>query len=111
VVELVGFAGFDDADIIDDLGEVREKLGKLCAAVAVFCEFEARAEDGGVGADEGVALVSVDGGGEGLALHFCELGFVVEEVELGGGACHEEVDHALGAGEEVGGFGKKCASR
>ena len=37
-----------------------------------------------------------------MAVEFGELGFMLEEVELGRAALHEEVDDAFGLGGEVG---------
>ena len=59
-------------------------------------------EDGGGGLNEGVALVADDGFGEGGAFEFGEVGFGVEEFELGGGTGHEEVDDGFGLGFDGG---------
>ena len=63
-----------------------------------------RAKDGGIGLDEGVALVADDGFGKGRAFEFGEVGFGVEEFELGGGSGHEEVNDGFGAGFDLRGF-------
>jgi hypothetical protein len=117
VVELVRLHRLDDADVVGDGGEMREDVGDLGATLAVPGEGEARAEHGGVGADEGVALAADDRWREGLALELGELRLVVEEVELAGGAGHEQVNDGLGlalvmrrfGGEDVSGSGS-CAS-
>ena len=61
-------------------------------------ELVARAEDGGVGADERVTLAVDDRGREGFAFQLGQLGLVVEELELRRCAGHEEVDDRLGFG-------------
>src|SRR5688572_19280653 len=60
-------------------------------------------EGGLVAGHAGEALAHADAGGEVLAVHVVQERLVVEEVELGGAAGHEEVDDALGARGEVGG--------
>jgi hypothetical protein len=102
VVELIGVDGLDEAELIHDLCQVRHHFRNLSAALAVLREFESRAEHGRVGADEGVALAHDDRGRNGLAFELGQLGLVVEEVELGRRAGHEQVDDALGLGRKMG---------
>jgi len=101
VIELVGVNRSDEGDVVDDLREVREHLGKFRAGLAVSGELEARAEHGGIGSDEGVALAADDGRREWFAFESGELGFVVEEFELAGGTGHEQVDDPLRLWREV----------
>lgn len=92
VVELVGGAGFDDAEVVGDGPEGGEGRAEGGAAVAILIELELWSENGGVGLDEGVSLIADDGLGERGAFQFGEVGFGVEEFKLGWGAGHEEVD-------------------
>ena len=57
-------------------------------------ELEPRAEHGGVGADEGVALAADDLRRHRLAFELGQLRLVVEQVELAGRPGHEQVDDA-----------------
>ena len=68
VIELVGVHRLDDADVVDDLRQVRQHLGQFRAALAVAGEFEARTKHGRVGADEGIALPADDFRRDRLAL-------------------------------------------
>ena len=72
----------DEADVVDDLRQVRQHLGQLRAALAVLRELEPRPEHGRVGADEGVALAADDRRRERLAFELRQLRLVVEQVEL-----------------------------
>lgn len=38
---------------------------------------------------------------DGFAIQFGELGFVFEEIELGGATCHEQKDHIFGFGGKM----------
>ena len=111
VIDLVGVEGFDDAEVVGDGGEVGQQFGHPGAALAVLFEFEGGALEGGFGADEGEAFAFEEFGGAGLAAAFDELGFVVEEIELRGGADHVEVDDVLGLGGEVGVAGEGDVGR
>ena len=95
VVELVGVDRLDDGDLVDHLGQVRQHLRELGAALAVPGELEARTEHGRVRADKRIPLTADDRGRERFAFELgqCRLG--VEEVELAGCAGHEQVDDAL----------------
>ena len=48
VIELVGFDGANDADVVDDFGKVREGLGEFGAGLAMPRELELGAEHRGV---------------------------------------------------------------
>jgi cysteinyl-tRNA synthetase len=69
-------------------------------AVAVLFELEGGALEGGLGADEGEAFAFEEFGGAGLAAAFDQLGFVVEEIDVGRRAVLEKVDDAFGLGGE-----------
>ena len=101
MVELVGVDRLDEADVIDHVRQVRQHLRQFRSALSVFGELEARPEDGGVGADEGVALAADDRGRQRLAFELRQLRLVIEQIELAGGAGHEQVNDALGLRREV----------
>ena len=98
VVEEVGLAGFDEAEVVGDRGSMREHIAHPRAALAVLLELLIVAEqvDSVARAHEREALAFDEAGGDGLAVEFVELGLVVEELELTRAAGHEEVDDALG---------------
>ncbi len=100
VVELVGVDGADKADIVGDGGEPGEGFGEFHAGLSMGGEFELGAHHGGIGADEGEALAVSDGWGQGFAVHAGEGGLGVKEVEMAGGAGHEEVDDGFGLAAE-----------
>ena len=96
MVEVVGMHGFDDGQVVRNLGEKGEPIGKLGPGLSVLGEGKAWAEDRGIRLDESIALALDHRGRDGLALDFLELGLVVEELELAGKAGHEQIDHPLG---------------
>ena len=61
VVELVGGAGLDDAELVGDGSKWSEWRAEGGLGFAVLFEFELRAEDGCVGLNEGIPLVADDG--------------------------------------------------
>jgi hypothetical protein len=93
--ELIADAGAhraDQADVIDDLGEMRKKLAQLHPAFAVLREFPRRSEDLRRGLGE---VVVFDLAGEVLAVVLRQHRLRIEEVHLRGTAHHEERDHRL----------------
>ena len=107
MVELVGVHRLDDGDLVDHLGQVRQHLRELGAALAVPGELEPRTEHGRVGPDKRIALTADDRGRERFAFELGQRGLGVEEIELAGCAGHEQVDHALRLGCEVRRFGRQ----
>jgi len=49
MIEGLGVHGFDDGDVIRDLGEMREEFRKFCAGLAVPGKLKLWAEQGGLG--------------------------------------------------------------
>ncbi len=100
VVDGGGGGGFNEGEVVGNGAEVGEDFGEVHAALAMWVEFEHGGGDEFVFAlgHSGDALALGDGVGEGFFEAFVEVGFVVEEVELGGGAGHEEEDDAFGFG-------------
>lgn len=110
MIELGGAAGFDDRNVIRHGCQMGQHFGQFLSALAVFGEFEARAEDCGVRADESVALTADDGGRDGFALEFGECRLIVEKLQLRRGAGHEEMDDCFGFGRGMGeGEGSRAA--
>ena len=107
MIEEVGFAGGDDADVVDDGGGVGKEIADPGAGLAILFEGAAGSEEVAAMAavHEGEALAGGVAFGDGFAVEFGELGFVFEEIELGGATSHEEEDDVFGLGGEVGLFG------
>ena len=101
MVELISVHRPDEADVIDHFREVRKDFRQLGPALPVPGEFEARAEGGGVGADERVPLSADDFRRNRLPLEFRQRRLVIEEIEMARGARHEEMDDGPGSGSVV----------
>jgi hypothetical protein len=99
VIELLGVEGFDEAELIGHSLEVGEKVGKFDAGVPTFFEgvfvVLGSAEEVGLFADEGELFAFKKFVGAELSAAFLEFGFEIEEVEVGGGSDHVDVDDAL----------------
>lgn len=98
VVDLFGVHAFDEAEVVGDLGGVGHQGADGGTGLAVLFEgFDGGEEASlvGRGGHGGEAFALHVGFGDGLAVEFGELGFVVEEFEMGGGSVLEEVDNAL----------------
>ena len=104
VVDRVGVDAAHDAQVVDHLRRVGQRLRDLGAALAVAREVELARRDrearlaGGHRRD---ALAVADRVGELLVEHVAELRLPVEGLELAGRAGHEQVDDPLGLGGEV----------
>ena len=85
----------DEADVVHDLRQVRQHLGKLRAALPVLRELEPRPQHRRVGADERIALPADHRGRNRLALQLRQFRLVVEQVELARRARHEQMDDPL----------------
>ena len=96
MVEMVGVDGFDDGDVIHHFGEVGQLVGEFGTGLSVFGERKPWTENGGIGLNEGVTLTFDDGGRNGFAFEFLELGLVIEEFELAGSSGLEEEDDPFG---------------
>ena len=93
--------GMDEADVVDALTHMGKDFADPLAALAVLLEPEGRGEEPVLGIPKGLPVNDFGA----LSLVFPDLGFVVEGVDLGGSAGHEQLDHALGPGSEVGSLG------
>lgn len=78
MVELIGPDRFDQADVVDDLCQMRQDFRQLGSRLAVAREPEPGAECGGIRADERIPLAANDFRRDGAALEFGQLRLVVE---------------------------------
>ncbi len=90
-----GFSGqiMDEGDVIDDLAQRGHGLAEHLAALPVWGEFPDRFFPRAESILEGFDVFSEVGF---FAVAFDELGLEVEEIEMAGGATHEELDDAFG---------------
>ena len=84
---------------------MRQQLGELGAALAVFGELEFRSEQLRIRIDERRAIALQQIGGRQRAVEFGELRLVVEQLEVARRAGHEQEDDVLGLGRKCGCFG------
>jgi len=96
LAELGGHAA-DDADFVDDAGDVREKVADGDAGLAVTVEGPVGGLDGAVV----VELGALNGNGHGLAGVFFEEGFGVEGIDVGDAAAHVAEDDGAGFGGDA----------
>ncbi len=104
VVDGLGPHRFDEAQVIDDARGVREQAADGRARLAVLRELEMRAgqrQDGLVCAHGGEALLAADLGRQRLAVLLAQPRLVIEEVQVGRPAAHEQVDDAFGLGRKM----------
>ena len=106
VIEQISGARFDECDVVDDAGRVREKIRDPRAALAVLGEGAARAEELRAvrAVHECEALAGDEGFGDRLAVERDEARLVVEQVELTRAAGHEKINDVFGARGEVRGL-------
>ena len=96
MVELIGVHRADQADVVDDLAEVRQDVGDLAPRSRPCAAKRNRGpEHGRVGTDERVTLPADDRRRNRLALEFGQLRLVIEEVEMARAPGHEEMNHRL----------------
>ena len=90
----------DEGELVDLPCEVGEDAADPGAALAVPGPREGRLHQGphGIGEEPGLGVEA----GERLAIAPLQLGLVVPGVDLAGAAVHEQPDHGLGGGAEVG---------
>ncbi len=95
----LGGEGVNEGDVIDAFADVGEEVGDPLAALAVLFEVPLGFYD----AAFVFFATSTEGfDGDGFAVEAFHVGFVVEGVDVGGAAIHEEEDDGLGLGGEVG---------
>ncbi len=103
VVHAVGPARADHGQVVDQLGRVREEVGDLDTALAVFPEGPFRRQQR-VLRDLPTGRDRAEAARQGLAGEALEVGLGVEGFEVTGAAVHEQRDHPTSLGREVGGF-------
>ena len=81
--------------VVNVFGDIGQEFAELDAALAVPVELEFRAEQSGLGIDEGGAIAFEQFGGRQFAVTFNQFLFVIEKVEVAGGAGLEYVDDAF----------------
>ena len=103
VVEQRGLAGGHDAQVVDHAGGVRQQVADPGAALAVAPKRAAGAEqlDAVAAAHEGEALALDVALRDRLAAELLQLRFVVEQLELGGPAGHEQENDVPGLGRDL----------
>ena len=105
MVDGLGPQRFDEAEFVDHGRGVRHQLADPGTRLAVLLEFKLRAGQWQarlVAGHAGQALAVANFIGQLLTVELVELGLVIEEVLLGRTTRHEQVDHPLGLGREVG---------
>ena len=70
MVELIGGAGFDDAEIVGDRTKRCERGAEGGSGFTILFEFKLWTEDGGISLNEGVTLVANDRFWEGRTFQF-----------------------------------------
>src|SRR5687768_18392040 len=80
---------------------MREQFGKIHAGLAVAREFVFRAEQRGIGLDEGGAVILQQFGGRELAVALREFRLGIEELEVARRAGLEKVNDAFGLRREM----------
>ena len=108
VAVVAGMHRADDADVVDDAGDVGQQFGDFGTALTMFFELEGTGQQlsaGRVGEAEcDVALVR-------LAVVLGELGLGIQQVDVRRAAVHEERDHRLGLWRKVGRLGPQVERR
>ena len=102
MIELIRVHRPDDGDVIDDLGQVRQFVGQLRAALAVSRKAKPRPQHGGIALDKGVTLIADHRGWQRFALELFQLGLVIKQLQLARCAGLEKMNHPLGLGRKVG---------
>ena len=87
MVEMVGMHGFDESQIIRDLGKVRQAVGEFRPGLAMSGKGEAGAKDSGIRLNEGIALALDYGGRNRFSFDLRKLWLVVKEFELAVRTC------------------------
>ena len=97
VGDAFGVHAFDEAEVVGHGGHMGEEVGGPEAGLAALFEFPEGFHDahGGAFAGFGDGAGVIEGEGDAVVLD--ELGFVVEGVDVGDAAGHEEEDDAFGA--------------
>ena len=95
VVDRIGLHGLNEAEVVNVFGDIGQEFAELDTALAVPVELEFRAEESGLGIDEGGAIAFEQFGGRQFAVTLDQFLFVIEKIEVTGGAGLEDVDDAF----------------
>jgi hypothetical protein len=95
VIDLVRVKRFHHADVVRHRAEIWQQLRKLQSALPVALEFELRAREFQISADEGEALALGQFLRAFLSIHLLQQRLVVEQIELRRRADHVQVDDVL----------------
>ncbi len=98
MVEDVGLHPLQPADLVDNPPVVRQQLAERHAALTVAIELAGGAEQRLIPLQKGEPLAREHAFRRLLAGQLAQLGLVVEQLQLGRSAGHEQIDHALGLG-------------
>ena len=101
MVELLGVQRFDDAYVVGHARQVRQQLGDFHAAAAMALEAKPRAQQIRMPAQKGESLSFDEMRRHRLSVVPLHYRFVVEQLQVGRGADHVQVDDVLGARREV----------
>ena len=104
VIDRFGLQGLDDADVVGDLGGVRQQFAEPRAALAVLRELEDRRRGRKfrlIRRHAGEPLAHADGIRQIRSAPRLQVRLVIEEIELRRRAVLEEINHALGGGREM----------
>jgi hypothetical protein len=91
----------NQADVVGNLGRVRQQLRQLHAALAVRLKLARAGHHGFQHPPRGTLLHLHQRVGHGLPVQFGHLRLRIEQVQMRRAAHHENENHALGAWDEV----------
>src|SRR6185436_18917382 len=100
-IELSRVHRLDVTNIVRHFSEMRQYLRKFRPGLAMFREFEARTEDGGVRAYESVPLSADNRRRKRFPFQLRQFRFVVEQIQLARRARHEKVNDPFSFGCEM----------
>ena len=104
MIDRLGVHAFDDAKVIDELGDVALWFAHPCAGLAVTRKLQSAWRAGKrllAGSHRGLALGGVNGFGHLLAVTHGQVRFVIKEIHLRRPAGLEQVNHTLHLGREM----------
>ena len=107
VVEDVRLHAVDDAQFVDDPPVVRQQVGDPGAALPAAREGSSRPSSVSVSLEKSKTPACQKSFRRGLSAELRELGFVLEQFQLTGTACHEQKDHRPHRPRWCGGLGAR----
>lgn len=106
MIELVGIYSFQERHLVGNAREVWQVIGDIRAGLTALFKDSLRSEHFRDAADERETFAFEERWGAKLVVEFLKLGFIIEELKLGGGSRHMHVDHAPGLAGEMRWFGR-----